>query len=283
MNLTSTEIFKLVWDRIRDSLLGKTVPMMYADHYPNNPSGEFIVVGSLSNVVGDSQVATVNVNIYVPDTTPTIGREEQRYPDRNRLNELTRLAFDSLGYYPINERWFFDVSDETLISEEGISYTFSNLKVYNMKKEEVGRLTEQRALDTLTEKIESFEIEGNDKEQITLYLYPLQLGRLAMISRRLIDLDLIFDDEQMEGAVKRMWTICSEKSKEVAEIIAIATLRTQQEIEDMLKERTKLIYWSPTMDTTALTNILSTIVFQSYYADFMNAIRAYIIIYQASA
>ena len=62
-----------------------------------------------------------------------------------------------------------------------------------------------------------------------------------MISRRLIDLDLIFDDEQMEGAVKRMWTICSEKSKEVAEIIAIATLRTQQEIEDMLKERTKLI------------------------------------------
>lgn len=47
MNLTSTEIFKLVWDRIRDSLLGKTVPMMYADHYPNNPSGEFIVVGSL--------------------------------------------------------------------------------------------------------------------------------------------------------------------------------------------------------------------------------------------
>lgn len=142
-----------------------------------------------------------------------------------------------------------------------------------MKKEEVGRLTEQRALDTLTEKIESFEIEGNDKEQITLYLYPLQLGRLAMISRRLIDLDLIFDDEQMEGAVKRMWTICSEKSKEVAEIIAIATLRTQQEIEDMLKERTKLIYWSPTMDTTALTNILSTIVFQSYYADFTNAIR----------
>lgn len=73
-----------------------------------------------------------------------------------------------------------------------------------------------------------------------------------------------------------------EKSKEVAEIIAIATLRTQQEIEDMLKERTKLIYWSPTMDTTALTNILSTIVFQSYYADFMNAIRSYIIISNAS-
>ena len=176
----------------------------------------------------------------------------------------------------VQQKW----SIETNILEDGkhivpsiIESIRHRIDLYNMKKEEVGRLTEQRALDTLTEKIESFEIEGNDKEQITLYLYPLQLGRLAMISRRLIDLDLIFDDEQMEGAVKRMWTICSEKSKEVAEIIAIATLRTQQEIEDMLKERTKLIYWSPTMDTTALTNILSTIVFQSYYADFMNAIR----------
>ena len=129
MNLTSTEIFKLVWDRIRDSPLVKAVPTMYADHYPNNPSGEFIVVNSLSNVVGDSQVATVNVNIYVPDNTPTINREEQRFPNRNRLNELTRIAFDSLGNYPIDERWFFDVSDETLISEEDISYTFSNIKV----------------------------------------------------------------------------------------------------------------------------------------------------------
>ena len=129
MNLTCTEIFKLVWDRIRNSPLSQAVPTMYADHYPNNPSGEFIVVNSLSNVVGDSQVATVNVNIYVPDDTPTINREEQRFPNRNRLNELTRIAFDSLANYPIAERWFFDVSDETIVSEENISYTFSNIKV----------------------------------------------------------------------------------------------------------------------------------------------------------
>lgn len=129
MNLTSTEIFKFVWDSIRDSSLGEAVPVMYADHYPNDPSGEFLVMTSLTNIIDESQVATVNVNIYVPDTTPTINREEQRFPNRNRLNELTRIAFDSLGHYPIGERWFFDVSDETLISEEGISYTFSNIKV----------------------------------------------------------------------------------------------------------------------------------------------------------
>lgn len=132
---------------------------------------------------------------------------------------------------------------------------------------------ELRALDTLTEKNESFEIKGKDGETVTLYLYPLQLGRLAMISSRLISLDLVFADEHIEDAVKRMWTVCAEKSREVAEIIAIATLRTKQELDEQLTERTELIYWSPTMETTALANILSAIVCQSYHADFMNAIR----------
>ena len=66
---------------------------------------------------------------------------------------------------------------------------------------------ELRALDTLTEKNESFEIKGKDGETVTLYLYPLQLGRLAMISRLLIGLDLVFADEHIEDAVKRMWTV----------------------------------------------------------------------------
>lgn len=133
MTLTSTEIFDIVWGYIRESPLAEAVPTMYADHYPNKPSGEFIVVTSLTNAIGDLQVATVNVNIYVPDTTPTIGREEQRYPNRKRLNELTRIAFGALEGYPTNERWYFDVSDETLISEEGIPYSFSNIQVKLIK------------------------------------------------------------------------------------------------------------------------------------------------------
>lgn len=129
MNLTSTEIFNLVWQCLRESPLNEALPIMYADHHPMNPSGEFVVMTSLTNVLGDVQVATVNVNIYVPDQTPTINREEQRYPNRERLKELTRIAFDSLKHYPSDRRWFFDVSEETLISEENISYTFSNIKV----------------------------------------------------------------------------------------------------------------------------------------------------------
>lgn len=133
MRLTTTEIFSLVWDQVRGSALGQAVPQMYADHYPtlgkDDLSGEFIVITSLTNVMGDAQIATVNVNIYVPDQTPTISGVEQRYPNRRRLTELTRIAFDSLGFYPADERYFFDISDETLLSEEEIPYSFSNIKV----------------------------------------------------------------------------------------------------------------------------------------------------------
>lgn len=138
----------------------------------------------------------------------------------------------------------------------------------------IDRFTDQRALDTLTEKPESFEIETQDGQTETLYLYPLQLGRLALISRRLLDLDLALDEDDTEIAIKRTWTVCSEKPREVAEIIAIATLRTKQELEECLQDRIDLIYWSPTMQPGALVNILTAIVIQSYHEDFMKAIRS---------
>lgn len=131
--MTSSQILSLVWDWIRTTPLYEAVPTMYLDHFPtgaaNKLSGEFVVINILSNAIGEQQVATVNVNIYVPDTTPRINKEEQRYPDNNRLSELTKIAYDSLRCYPLDERYFFDILDESLISEAEIPYTFSNIKV----------------------------------------------------------------------------------------------------------------------------------------------------------
>lgn len=132
---------------------------------------------------------------------------------------------------------------------------------------------DKRAYRTLTEKPESFTIEGLDGKDITLHLYPLQLGRLAMISECLIDLDIAIS-EDADNDVKKMWNICAKKPREVAEIIAIATLRTKQDIEDKLDERINLILNSPTMTPTAISNVFMAVVFQSYYADFMTAIRS---------
>lgn len=129
MKLTSNKILDTVIHRILDTDLGRAVPTLYRHHHPNNPIGEFLVVNTLSNTFGDGQVATVNVNIYVPDITPTINQGVQRYPNDSRLEELTLLAYQGLACYPIDERWFFDVEDERSISEEAISYTFSNVKL----------------------------------------------------------------------------------------------------------------------------------------------------------
>lgn len=130
-----------------------------------------------------------------------------------------------------------------------------------------------RALDTITETPEAFEIEGKDGKKVVYYLYPLQLGRLALITKRLIHLDMCLDNDNEDNVVKVMWDICSSKPKEVAEIIAIATLRTREDVETKLNERTQEILWSPTMTPQGMANILYTIIFQSYSQDFMTAIR----------
>lgn len=132
---------------------------------------------------------------------------------------------------------------------------------------------DKRALDILIEQSTTFVIEGKDGEKKTLSLYPLQLGRLALISQRLIDLDLVFEENETD-VVQKMWHICADKPQQVAEIIAIATLRTKNDIEKYFEERTNELLWSPTMTTQAYTNLLYTIVFQSYYADFTTAIRS---------
>ncbi|MBD5584117.1 MAG: hypothetical protein HDQ88_03475 [Clostridia bacterium] len=132
---------------------------------------------------------------------------------------------------------------------------------------------DRRALHTLLEQPESFEIELPDGSRKTLCLYPLQLGRLAMISQRLLDLDLMLDDDESD-VVQKLWRLCAEKPRPVAEIIAIATLRTRQEIDCGLDGRVDELLWSPTLTTQALSNLLYAIVFQSYYADFLSAIRS---------
>lgn len=105
----------LVADWTKQSPLAQAVPTM------PNVEGEFIAIDG-------TPIATVNVNIYVPQTPSSGSTKNPRYPNRKQLAELTRIVFDSLAGYPIDKRWFFDVSDESLISEEGIPYTFSNIK-----------------------------------------------------------------------------------------------------------------------------------------------------------
>lgn len=134
-------------------------------------------------------------------------------------------------------------------------------------------VTEYRALGTLHEdNPQTFEIETAEGKK-TLSIYPLQLGRLAMISRRLLELDLILGNDDNEPFGK-MLEICASKARQVAEIIAIATLRTKEEIEEHFEERTEELLFSPSMTPQAVANVLFEIVQNSYYSDFIRAIRS---------
>lgn len=134
------------------------------------------------------------------------------------------------------------------------------------------RQLESRALGMIADEPEFFKIKDSKGDEHTLKFYPLQLGRLAMISKRLLALDMVFDGE--EDDVQQMWRICSERAQEVAEIIAIATLRTKEEIDKDFDDRVNLLLWSPSMTVEAYVHVMMFIVAQSYFGDFMKAIRS---------
>lgn len=132
---------------------------------------------------------------------------------------------------------------------------------------------DQWALDALLETKESFEIEDGEGNTVRLGLYPSSLGKMALMSKRLLDLDLTLDAFDGSDPLKEMWRICAERPRQVAEIIALATLRTKREIEERLEERTQLLLWSPSIDTRALVNLLHAIIGQGDCLGFMSAIR----------
>ena len=134
MSLTSLEIYSIVEEWVKSSSLGDEVHNIYIDDYPKTPSnrsikGEFIVINVLTNAIEDEQVSTVNLNLYVPDVSIRMNAVAQRQPDTPRLKELTRVAYDSLKGYPTFERWYFDVSSEVILREEGIPYSFASIKL----------------------------------------------------------------------------------------------------------------------------------------------------------
>lgn len=127
--LSTADILQIIYSHLRSSQLAQEVGEIRKYKFYNNPQGEFIVIAPLANAMNNMQVATVNVNIYVPDLTPTVGGEEQRYPNDTRLRELSDMAIEGLKGYKSDRRFFFRPESETIITEENISYSFSNIKV----------------------------------------------------------------------------------------------------------------------------------------------------------
>ena len=73
MKMSEGEITTTVYGDLKDMLedLSLTTPV-FKTVFPKGQSGEYIVVGTIGNSLIGEQVATINVNIYVPDKLLTI-------------------------------------------------------------------------------------------------------------------------------------------------------------------------------------------------------------------
>lgn len=94
--------------------------------FPKGSTGEFVVINTIGNQITGTQVATVNVNIYVPDQKVTINGVAQRVSNETRLRALSEVAIKEVSTF--SGKHFCDATEESIIEEEEIEYSFVNIK-----------------------------------------------------------------------------------------------------------------------------------------------------------
>jgi hypothetical protein len=134
MKMSEGEITTTVYGDLKDMLedLSLTIPV-FKTAFPKGQSGEYVVVGTIGNTLIGEQVATVNVNIYVPDKLLTINGVSQRVRDNARIDSLTAELLEVIDNYTGENSeggWYrYYKTNQSVISEEDINYSFSNIQL----------------------------------------------------------------------------------------------------------------------------------------------------------
>lgn len=134
MKMSEGEITTTVYGDLKDMLddLSLTIPV-FKTAFPKGQSGEYIVVGTIGNTLIGEQVATVNVNIYVPDKLLTINGVSQRVRDNARIDTITESVLSVIDNYTGENSeggWYrYYKTNHSVISEEDINYSFSNIQL----------------------------------------------------------------------------------------------------------------------------------------------------------
>lgn len=134
MKMSEGEITTTVYGDLKDMLedLSLTIPV-FKTAFPKGQSGEYVVVGTIGNTLIGEQVATVNVNIYVPDKLLTINGVSQRIRDNARIDTITERLLSVIDNYTGENSeggWYrYYKTNQSVISEEDINYSFSNIQL----------------------------------------------------------------------------------------------------------------------------------------------------------
>lgn len=132
--MSEGEITTTVYGDLKDMLedLSLTIPV-FKTAFPKGQSGEYVVVGTIGNTLIGEQVATVNVNIYVPDKLLTINGVSQRVRDNARIDTITESILSVIDNYTGENSeggWYrYYKTNQSVISEEDIDYSFSNIQL----------------------------------------------------------------------------------------------------------------------------------------------------------
>ena len=131
--ISTLDIIQIIYDELSDSdlVIGTKNGISGELYKLTRPMGlykEDVVINCLPVTNDVLQLATVNVNIYVPDLHATTGTIQQYLPDLVRLNTLAALAITALNgiYMP---GYFFYIASQVVYPEEATHEHFINLRI----------------------------------------------------------------------------------------------------------------------------------------------------------
>lgn len=128
---TSFEIEEIVFDLlvksgVKDAINGG---IYFQNDRPDNSVKEDIVINTISMTQDFyPQIATSNVNIYVPDKHRKIDGTEQLKPNHNRLSEISKVVIDVLRSSRIDGLKIITES-QAVLQEPSIRQHFCNIRI----------------------------------------------------------------------------------------------------------------------------------------------------------
>ncbi len=130
--ITTLDIIQIIYDKLIASELVGTTNGISGEVYKlvrcMDTSKEDVVINCLPVTNDVLQLATVNVNIYVPDLYATAGGIQQYLPDTSRMDALAALAVAAL--IDVNTPgYFYDIASQVVYPEGAIHQHFINLRI----------------------------------------------------------------------------------------------------------------------------------------------------------
>ncbi len=130
--ITTLDIIDIIYANLAESdLIGTTLSItgeIYKLVRPMDADQEDIVINCLPVTNNLLQLATVNVNIYVPDFHATVSGTQQYLPDLARLDTLAAMAITALDNINMPGYYFY-VASQVVYNEEAIHQHFINIRI----------------------------------------------------------------------------------------------------------------------------------------------------------